>query len=471
MTALTDLVVVVPGIMGSVLEVEGSEIWATSTSALLRIGTSFGRSFRRLALTEDTPEDIDLRDGVKATRLIRFPHMLSGLTKCDGYSRLIDKIEGYFDVSPFGQRCLLEFAYDWRRDNRASARKLKNTIDGKLKSWRKEVPTARVIILAHSMGGLVARYYLEVLQGWEDCRALVSFGTPYRGSVDALNYLSNGYNWLKGLFDFTEVMHTFTSVYQLLPSYKVLDYCGEYHKVCSIPGVPRIEQRRAEAAHEFYEEIRKAEELNKTNARYHTDGYKVFPYIGIQQPTFQSATLSNGGLVLSRTHPKLDSRFSGGDGTVPKFSAILNDDMRGTFLAERHACLQSNSVILLDLLTRIEWMLDPQHPPDLLGPFFAQNQPGLTLDLEDTYLEDQTIYIRVSSSGTLLTAPPHAYLEAENSQGEEFQFVETSDGWLLKLDGLEPGLYRIRVTPSREENPIPSTVSDIFEVLNCTTTC
>jgi hypothetical protein len=35
------------------------------------------------------------------------------------------------------------------------------------------------------MGGLVARYYLEVLGGWEKCRALFTFGTPHRGSLNA----------------------------------------------------------------------------------------------------------------------------------------------------------------------------------------------------------------------------------------------------------------------------------------------
>jgi triacylglycerol esterase/lipase EstA (alpha/beta hydrolase family) len=53
------------------------------------------------------------------------------------------------------------------------------------------------------MGGLISRYYLEVLEGWRDCRALVTFGTPYRGAVDAVNYLANGYKQL--FVELTEV--------------------------------------------------------------------------------------------------------------------------------------------------------------------------------------------------------------------------------------------------------------------------
>ena len=42
------------------------------------------------------------------------------------------------------------------------------------------------------MGGLVSRYFLECLEGWKDTKALVTFGTPYRGSLNALDGLANG---------------------------------------------------------------------------------------------------------------------------------------------------------------------------------------------------------------------------------------------------------------------------------------
>ena len=42
-----------------------------------------------------------------------------------------------------------------------------------------------------SMGGLVSRYFLEVLEGWRDARALLTFGTPYRGSLNALDALAS----------------------------------------------------------------------------------------------------------------------------------------------------------------------------------------------------------------------------------------------------------------------------------------
>ena len=42
------------------------------------------------------------------------------------------------------------------------------------------------------MGGLVARWFLEVLGGWEVTRRLITIGTPYQGAIGALDTLCNG---------------------------------------------------------------------------------------------------------------------------------------------------------------------------------------------------------------------------------------------------------------------------------------
>ena len=49
------------------------------------------------------------------------------------------------------------------------------------------------------MGGLVSRYYLEVLGGWRDTRRLITFGTPYRGSLNAVDFAANGFSKFFGL--------------------------------------------------------------------------------------------------------------------------------------------------------------------------------------------------------------------------------------------------------------------------------
>lgn len=50
---------------------------------------------------------------------------------------------------------------------------------------------AKLILVGHSMGGIVARCFLEALEGWKDTLAQITFGTPHRGSINALDTLVN----------------------------------------------------------------------------------------------------------------------------------------------------------------------------------------------------------------------------------------------------------------------------------------
>jgi hypothetical protein len=50
MTAPTDLVVVLPGILGSTLRQDGHLVWAPSAGSALRAITTLGASLRRLEL-------------------------------------------------------------------------------------------------------------------------------------------------------------------------------------------------------------------------------------------------------------------------------------------------------------------------------------------------------------------------------------------------------------------------------------
>ncbi len=89
------------------------------------------------------------------------------------------------------------------------------------------------------MGGLVSRYYLEVLEGWRDCKALISFGTPYRGALGTVDSLANGYKQL--FLDLTAALRSMASLYQLLPIYKSIEIDGIYHRIAEAPvALPNI---------------------------------------------------------------------------------------------------------------------------------------------------------------------------------------------------------------------------------------
>jgi pimeloyl-ACP methyl ester carboxylesterase len=83
---------------------------------------------------------------------------------------------------------VLTFPYDWRLDIRDSARLLKAKIDASLGSEEK------IFFVAHSMGGLVARSFLQQFPSeWDRVQRFVMIGTPNYGSF-AVPALYNGLN-------------------------------------------------------------------------------------------------------------------------------------------------------------------------------------------------------------------------------------------------------------------------------------
>lgn len=83
-----------------------------------------------------------------------------------------------------------------------------------------EAREKRVIVVAHSLGGLVARYWAGVLDGWRMCRAVITLGTPHRGGPKALDVLANGVRIGPVALDgTTAVLREWPSVAELLPRY------------------------------------------------------------------------------------------------------------------------------------------------------------------------------------------------------------------------------------------------------------
>jgi hypothetical protein len=75
MADFADIVVLIPGITGSVLERNGREVWGASAAAVLHGLLSGGRSIQDLILENDDAAVDDLGDGVRATRLVDDVHL------------------------------------------------------------------------------------------------------------------------------------------------------------------------------------------------------------------------------------------------------------------------------------------------------------------------------------------------------------------------------------------------------------
>ena len=100
-----------------------------------------------------------------------------------------------------GERRYYLFPYDWRQDNVEQAKGLERLIDAIRDDYGD--PHLRVDIVAHSMGGLIARYYLRYgpvdvldgmpslvsLYGAKRVRKLILLGTPNFGAVSAFTHI------------------------------------------------------------------------------------------------------------------------------------------------------------------------------------------------------------------------------------------------------------------------------------------
>lgn len=228
-TARTDLdqppVVLIPGLMGSRLESESQgEIWPGSIFQLMFSG------YRHAALEIDRDTLLPLPGDVRAT------HITGKFAGRDFYSSIIETLEtaGGFTFAEPGHaptnrgRHYYIFTYDWRMDNVQNVRQLDEFIE-QIRIDHDD-PDLKVDIVAHSMGGMIARYYMRYgtvdvtmdnqfpinYHGEDRIRRIVMLGTPNLGSVESLKAFIVGRKI--GLRTIPpEVLITFPSFYQLFP--------------------------------------------------------------------------------------------------------------------------------------------------------------------------------------------------------------------------------------------------------------
>jgi pimeloyl-ACP methyl ester carboxylesterase len=456
---MKDVVVLLPGITGSVLQKDGKDVWAFTKGAAFRALVSLGESVQDLALDGDDPDLDDLGDGVTAARLMPDIHLIPGLWKIDGYGKIAETLLEYFDLVP--EQNYFEFPYDWRRDCRPAARALARRSHDWLAAWRERSGNtdAKLILVAHSLGGLVARHFLELLDGWKETRALVTFGTPYRGALNAVDSLVHGVRKTLGpitLIDLSALIRSFTSVYQLLPIYPCFDPGdGRLARIAETTGIPNIDMERAAAALAFHRDIETAVDAHRRDDVYVEDGYAIHPIVGTFQRTLQSARRVGEEIEMLAAY---EGRDEDGDGTVPRVSATpieLSDDPHEMYASERHGTLQNKDQVLVQLagiLSRGELDLEKY-----------KAFPGMPvgLDIGDVFGTDHPVPFEVRCADEVAALSATVFNIETGAVEARTQPVVAPEWTRLELPPLPEGTHRIVVDGGGAVEP----VSDVLETV------
>lgn len=228
-------VVFVPGMMGS-------ELWRGSERLWPNVKALF---------TQPEIYCLSANDGIEARGVVGEVVLIPNFVKQQHYNRLGDYLVEALDYER--GKDLLEFGYDCRQDNRRSARQLAATIE----QWPVAGP---ITLIAHSLGCIVSRYYVERLGGKHKVGRLILLGGPHAGYPKAISHLMVGLDLLPfGLYGerLRRVIATFPSLYQILPTTAyVRDQSGQPIDVLADASWLSAEQRPLlHDAHRFRQEL------------------------------------------------------------------------------------------------------------------------------------------------------------------------------------------------------------------------
>lgn len=225
------------------------------------------------------------------------------------------------------------YDYDWR----LSVGELGAALAARLRA----AAGRKVAIVAHSMGGLVARAALA-LPGTDKVERVVFLGTPHHGSFAAVQALRGTYAVVRKVARLAvrdsaeslaqEVFSTFPSLYDLLPSGdgSSADLFDADMWPSSAPQPHRDLMQAARAARE---------RLAQPDERF-------LSIVGVGQETVTAITRSNDEFIYTLTRH--------GDGTVPVTSAVLGAS-RTAYASVAHSDLTRDPAVaaaVVDMLSR-----------------------------------------------------------------------------------------------------------------------
>ena len=299
---MSKVAVLIPGIMGSELRLGDEVVWPGPIHSLLFAYTKMAQLM--------SPDLV-------ATDVIRSYAFSSQ------YQALVD------DLADLGFReadgTLVVFPYDWRQANERTAELLADRLDQVVQAHGVNTD---VTLLGHSMGGLVARHYLESGRfdgrpGLARVRRLIALGTPHRGAPLALVRLLGLEKvlWLSAA-QIKQATNDprYPAPYQLLPPPAEV-FAWDDDPAAELAGLDPYSPAVGSALGLVLDNVAAAAAFHGTlDPAKRPAHVRYFCFSGTRHATaaFAAFTRSGAGYEVRKVE-----RDDGGDGTVPFWSSIL----------------------------------------------------------------------------------------------------------------------------------------------------
>jgi pimeloyl-ACP methyl ester carboxylesterase len=399
-------VIVIPGILGSRLVASESthSVWGEFGSNFATLKIAANTRLIALPMQQDTPLDKLESSSASDGTLRHVSGTIAGIPiRINTYGSVLDalgvgveeqgarsgKLWGYHDHVA-EESVAFEFDYDWRRSIDENAARLGKFIDEAtrfLHLQRGSSDPIKFDIVAHSMGGLIARYFLQYggqlvpyggrypYPNWEGAASVetvIIIGAPNGGSLFALERLVIGMpkSRITPGYD-PVVLGTMPSVYQLLPRIRHKTFARQENQEASadymnvdfwqemgwglaapgvddklsvlLPGIDSVRQRQQTAIDHLDKCLRAAQAVHLALDTVTRRPENLFMHLiaGDATPTLLLASAKRGDRRL-----QVDQRGAG-DGTVSRASALLDERVGGKWVPRIVSPLKWDSIMYL----------------------------------------------------------------------------------------------------------------------------
>lgn len=342
--------ILIPGIGGSELRAAEDTFWSKPDGhgGVFNFAYPAGEKVWVNELEAAKPGDDDYfdilkmgNDGITSEANLE----LTGQIFAGSYQQTIDFfVENGYQLN----ETLFVFPYDWRKDIRETA----PLLDQKIEQIKIQTGAQKVDIVAHSMGGLVARNYIADPNRAQNVRKLFALGTPHLGTVEFLKNLRYGgcLKYPLGPFCLTlapsemrDVLQNLIGGYQLSPSQKYFEFYDgnnnlplpfrddadiDENSVTGKLNYEQIKQLLTNLGHNTGLFIPSEAFHNLDNSLTNTNGVEVYIISGSGIPTLGQIIERNVIDFAGIKIPKRDELLINGDQTVPLYSSSLSDPSR-----------------------------------------------------------------------------------------------------------------------------------------------